>query len=318
MSAQGLCPVCGSGLEGMVENPHRRDGNWYNCHNCGCYFCSGTALALLESEPEIIKAALSHMIWRKRSSGQDVSIGREELIQACKMEFPDPEEQMDNLILFLGNEQYAEISKQFELQFQDLRAKLGSFTSHDAKYVVLEAFERGLLKGTPAQSMAIASLSFDGWRYFRELERGHTKSTHAFMAMPFGHPELTAFVDTCFRPAVAETGFTLKRLDDAPEAGVIDNRMRVEIRQSKFVIADLTNENRGAYWEAGFAEGLGKPVIYTCEKSYFDANKTHFDTNHCTTVIWDAAEPEKAAEELKATIRNTFPIEAKMPKESAG
>jgi len=43
--------------------------------------------------------------------------------------------------------------------------------------------------------------------------------------------------------------------------------MRVEIRSAKFLVADLTDENRGAYWEAGFGEGLGKKVYYTCEAS---------------------------------------------------
>ena len=31
----------------------------------------------------------------------------------------------------------------------------------------------------------------------------------------------------------------------------------------------FTHGDPGAYWEAGFAEGLGKPVIYTCEKDDF-------------------------------------------------
>jgi nucleoside 2-deoxyribosyltransferase len=63
---------------------------------------------------------------------------------------------------------------------------------------------------------------------------------------------------------VAATGFILRRLDDEPKAGLIDDRMRAEIQASRFVIVDLTHMNRGAYWEAGYAEGLGKPVIYTC------------------------------------------------------
>ena len=41
--------------------------------------------------------------------------------------------------------------------------------------------------------------------------------------------------------------------------------MRVQIRASRFVICDLTHGNRGAYWEAGFAEGIGRPVIFVCE-----------------------------------------------------
>jgi nucleoside 2-deoxyribosyltransferase len=86
----------------------------------------------------------------------------------------------------------------------------------------------------------------------------------------------------------------------------------VEIRTSRFLIADLTHENRGAYWEAGFAEGLGKPVIYTCEKSKFGVQKTHFDTNHHETVVWEKENLSEAAEKLKVTIRATLPDEAVM------
>jgi len=135
------------------------------------------------------------------------------------------------------------------------------------------------------------------------------------MAMPFGIEAVTQMVNNVFRPALTETGFTLKRVDDVPKAGLIDDRIRVDIRMSRFLIADLTCDNRGAYWEAGYAEGLGKPVIYTCNKHYFDSQGTHFDTNHHQTVVWDPDDPIRAAEGLKAIIRATLPFEAKMPDE---
>ncbi len=116
--------------------------------------------------------------------------------------------------------------------------------------------------------------------------------------------------ESCFKPAVAETGFQLVLLRDKPRAGPIDNHLRAEIRSSRFLLADLTTDNAGAYWEGGFAEGLGKPVIYLCEKSAFDNRGTHFDTNHCQTVIWDPNDKERGASDLKATIRATLPGEA--------
>ena len=88
--------------------------------------------------------------------------------------------------------------------------------------------------------------------------------------------------------------------------------MREEIQNAELVVADLTHDNPGAYWEAGYAEGLGKPVIYTCEKTKFEQQKTHFDTNHLLTIQWDPENPAKAAEELKATIRATLPHLAKL------
>ena len=45
--------------------------------------------------------------------------------------------------------------------------------------------------------------------------------------------------------------------------------MRERIRDAAFVLVDLTHDNPGAYWEGGYAEGLGKPVIYICEASKF-------------------------------------------------
>jgi hypothetical protein len=105
---------------------------------------------------------------------------------------------------------------------------------------------------------------------------------------------------------------TLRKMQSKPRAGLIDDRLRVEIRNARFLIADLTDDNEGAYWEAGFAEGLSKPVIFICEKTKFKKKKTHFDTNHHLTVKWDKDSPQDAAEELKATIRATLPDEARM------
>ena len=109
-----------------------------------------------------------------------------------------------------------------------------------------------------------------------------------------------------------KTGFELFRLDETLTAGIIDNQLRVQIRNSRFLLADITYNNLGAYWEAGYAEGLGKPVIYLCERKKFDETKTHFDTNHHTTIIYDKDDLEKAEKDLKATIRSTLPAEAKM------
>jgi nucleoside 2-deoxyribosyltransferase len=88
--------------------------------------------------------------------------------------------------------------------------------------------------------------------------------------------------------------------------------MRVEIQASDFVVADLSHDNLGAYWEAGYAEGLGKPVIYTCEKSKFELAKTHFDTNHHLTILWNTDAPNLCLEEFTTTIRATLPHIAKM------
>ena|ERR1700682_5148557 len=144
------------------------------------------------------------------------------------------------------------------------------------------------------------------------LKRQRVESRMAFMAMQFSDPQLDDLVDAHFKPAVTSAGFELRVLTDRQPAGLIDDQLRVALRRSRFVIADLTHGNQGAYWEAGFAEGLGRPVIYTCRKKEWeeDNRKTHFDTNHLVTVIWDPAKPADAATRLAATIRATLPDDA--------
>jgi nucleoside 2-deoxyribosyltransferase len=132
------------------------------------------------------------------------------------------------------------------------------------------------------------------------------------MAMQFGDAEFNRVVNDCFKPAVKAAGFELRLLTDGQPAGLIDDQLRVALRTARFVIADLTHGNKGAYWEAGFAEGLGRPVIYTCRKQEWDANKSHFDTSHLNTIIWDPENLRDAGTRLTATIRATLPAEAKM------
>src|SRR5262249_3930811 len=100
------------------------------------------------------------------------------------------------------------------------------------------------------------------------------------MAMKFGDATLDRMVRECFRPAVERTGFDLRVLTDQQAAGLIDDQIRAALLSARFVIADLTHGSHGAYWEAGFGEGRGIPVIYTCEKSAWEQNKSHFDTSH--------------------------------------
>jgi hypothetical protein len=154
-------------------------------------------------------------------------------------------------------------------------------------------------------------LTMSGWNRYAELKDRRIASRTAFMAMKFGDAELNHAIATCFKPAVPRTGFDLRLLTDQQQAGLIDNQLRAALLSSRFVIADLSHGNHGAYWEAGFAEGLDRPVFYTCKASVWEQQKTHFDTNHMLTIVWDENNLKKAEDELTSTIRTTLRAEAK-------
>jgi hypothetical protein len=154
-------------------------------------------------------------------------------------------------------------------------------------------------------------LTLAGWEAFERLRKATVESRTAFMAMKFDDAVLDNVVETCFKPAVIRAGFELRKLTDQQPAGLIDDQLRAGLLSSRFVIADLTHGNHGAYWEAGFAEGLGRPVIYSCEATKWEKEKPHFDTNHMLTIIWSADDLETAGRKLTATIRATLRTEAK-------
>ncbi len=225
--------------------------------------------------------------------------------------FASPAIQAINLIRYIGDE-VLESGQPID-QLSGISEISGSPSEELADQILEELHQRGLVNmGDPVKMLdgtafVNISLTLDGWERYEAEKRGGRAGNYGFIAMKFGEVDLDDFVEKVVKPAVRNaTGYDLLDMRDSARAGVIDNIMRIQIRDAKFVIADLTHDNRGAYWEAGYAEGLGKPVIYICEKTKFDEKKTHFDTNHCLTVPWSRDDDTGFCDALSATIRRSL------------
>jgi hypothetical protein len=259
---------------------------------------------------------LSHVIRKAHEAGQRLLLDSYTAEAILRNPLPRPREQADLLIQWLASNSPGP-GESLELDYDHHGAIVGAKSHAGFSLLVDHLISTGLASGPhttflSGESASLISLTFLGWDYFESLRLGGTTYRKGFMAMKFGVPELNSLLDHVLKPAAKRAGFDLYKLDDKPKAGLIDDRMRVEIRAADFVIADLTHDNLGAYWEAGYAEGLGKPVIYTCERNRFEAAKTHFDTNHHLTIVWDAESREDAGLQLTETIRATLPHLAKL------
>ena len=73
-------------------------------------------------------------------------------------------------------------------------------------------------------------------------------------------------------------------MDRDPHIQRIDAKIEHEIRNSAFVVADVTEQKQGVYYEAGFAKGLGLPVIWTVNEK--EKDDLHFDTRQYRHIIW--------------------------------
>lgn len=307
------CPLCNIQLKAAPPRDKTGGADWFNCERCGNFGLTETALSLWngQSRDDQARAVLSHFVRRARMGDECPLVDSNVLSRVLDEDYlPSPNDLVNNLLLFIGDQSYPGASALFSIQ--EHGAIIGAINDKGFYFAIhsLENLELARIESANRGILGL-SLTLTGWSKYDALKKGTHAGNKAFMAMKFGNDDLDKMFNSYFRPAVSATGFTLMRLDDEPRAGLIDDRLRVEIQTSKFLIADLTYGNNGAYWEAGYAEGLGKSVIYTCSQEHFDEAGTHFDTNHHLTVIWDKTNPQGAVDQLKATIRATIP-EAKM------
>ncbi|MDR3665809.1 MAG: hypothetical protein P4L35_03090 [Ignavibacteriaceae bacterium] len=309
------CPICNT--QTTVESI--AEGSAYNiyCTRCGKFEVTDSAITMFQNS-EINTKPLSLSYWIRQHQTKeskviiDLNLMRKLLIN---FEPPKPREQSDNLLLWIGSN----VKKPDAVvirPFNDLISIVGAVDEANVIYLSQYLNEQKYIVYKYSSTQMHAQMTFNGWDRYYELQRSNKESQLAFMAMKYGNETLDKIFNTVIKEAVDNTGFEIRILSEVKRSGLIDDKLRIEIRRSKFLIADLTDGNNGAYWEAGYAEGLGMPVIYICEKSVFDdkAKSTHFDTNHHLTVPWEDTEEglKIFADELKATIRATLPVDAKM------
>jgi len=150
-------------------------------------------------------------------------------------------------------------------------------------------------------------LSLQGWERYEQICEGEGEGNEAFMAMPFGNEELDKVFRDFWKPAAEKVKYRLERVDERPSAGLIDDHIRSRIRKAKFMLCDLTGGNQGAYWEAGFAEGVGVPVIYVFkEEKEGENHKPHFDVNHHLYIKWNETNLAEQAKLLTDVITETM------------
>ena len=322
MAASEPCPVCKNREGGACQRwpSSDRDSETITCDVCGEFEVSRSALIPLDYEysdyTQTVRLAISSRIRRANDEGIIPPIlttyALDELLGSDPV-LPTPVEQSTNIVRYVGDRVLKEFSpvKQIPVSFP---ASIGAPSRAFAMAIAKELIGKGLMTGLNAASQAAPNevfnlnLTLDGWDLYEAEKRGKVAGNYGFIALKFGDPILDPFLQATIKPAIKQLGYNLIDLRDVARAGVIDNLLRAQIRDAAFVLVDLTHDNPGAYWEAGYAEGLGKPVLYLCEKTKFEAARTHFDTNHSTTVIWTTDAPDAFCRELVATLRRSLDL----------
>ena len=116
-----------------------------------------------------------------------------------------------------------------------------------------------------------------------------------FVAMSFAKTEKLEALYRAIQLGSGRAGYRAVRVDRIEHINKIDDEIIARIRQAKFVVADLTKQNQGVYYEAGFAHGENRKIIYTCEAS--DIKNVHFDINHYNILPWEEEQLKDGSKE---------------------
>jgi len=173
----------------------------------------------------------------------------------------------------------------------------------------------------------------NGWAHLEDLKKTKTDSNQCFVAMWFNPNEMGEVYEEAIRPAIeykednkSEPRFKAIKIDNVEHINDINDEIIANIRRSRFMVCDLTGYRGGVYFEAGFAYGLGMPVIYTCRKDWCSEDKlrdadgqiletlkdsngrdirvrkegVHFDLAHRNRIEW----VDKNLEDFKIKLQN--------------
>lgn len=148
-----------------------------------------------------------------------------------------------------------------------------------------------------------------------ELQKTNRVNKDVFVSMAFNGG--TKDTREAIRSGITNAGFSSKFIDEIIHNHQIMPEMFRLIRECRFLILEISDPNYGAYYEAGYALGLGKEVIICCkeeifnkeyttdeEKKYAKYLKPHFDIAQKQILVWKDYEDltKKLCEWIKALI----------------
>ncbi len=294
---QNNCSIC---KYDAIVKPDRkgRDGYEISCPRCGEYQISGTLAAIELSQygkPHLISGIVRNL----SESGNPIELSLaviENLFDSNKIP-DDPFDIIDLLLRHIANKS-GKIQIPIKFNINNDFSLLYLENENEFKYYVNKAKELDYLE---YDSKQMIRLTLNGWKRLSSTKQLLQKSNRVFVAMWFDQ-SLNDIWENGFKSALIEIGFKPQRIDLQEHNEKICDRIISEIRQSRLLIADFTGQRGGVYFEAGFAMGLGIPVIWSCSEK--DIENLHFDTRQYNHIVWQNSQDlkTKLINRIKATI----------------
>jgi len=290
------CKVCHNSA--LLFDLPDRDAIAVYCPVCGEYII---AISAAEMEP-LIESERAHLLSAatrsaaERGSFLTINVDNLDLLIDTARKPKHILDYIDALLRYASQFGFGKIIQLDEFDYSLLTCK----DNLEVSYIIGAATDYGFVEHVAMGG--VFEVKPRGWERLAEIEQNSIKSDQAFVAMWFGDEVKSAYLEG-IKPALQATGFSPLRIDESHHNDKIDDRIISEIRRSGLLIADFTAHRGGVYFEAGFAMGLGIPVIWTCHND--DIGGAHFDTRQYNHITWET--PAELCKKLEDRIRATIP-----------
>ena len=303
------CPIWGAGYSAKGWR-YPREGRYVvedSPRAGGAYELTDDAEDWLDQLGETGKARLTTWLVDQRRNGVNTPAVTSDAVEYTRKKRPLPVHERAERLLQCMAEQSEAVGTAVLVDAENDPAHAWSESTHfdDVYYFLNYLFEKGWIQGHRGSDGSFAgTLTVDGYSRIAD-QASNTDSSQAFVAMWFGD-EMDDAYEQGIRLGIEAAGYTPMRIDRKANVNKIDDEIIAEIRRSRFLVADFTHGEGGArggvYYEAGFAYGLGLPVIYTCRKTMED--DIHFDTRQYYHIFWEtlAELRDRLAQRIEALI----------------
>lgn len=283
------------------ERVSGKDASIFECVVCGRYTISALLRELLPAADDDDAKLLPYVRAHTRQAaegGQTAELTNDNWRDLARGHANTPVATKLRKLLELVAKRSRRPGEDVEIRRDLIYPLVDAVSAEEVQYLIDHLLERGFLDKSRFHDYFV--LLVEGWASLEPAPGGIPG--RGFVAMSFD-PSLSDAYTQGIQPAIKDDcGFDPIRVDLIHHNGKICDRIVAEIRLAQFVVADFTLHRAGVYFEAGFAMGLGRPVIWTCRKD--DLLNAHFDTRQYNHIEWETPGElrHKLADRINATI----------------
>ena len=144
------------------------------------------------------------------------------------------------------------------------------------------------------------TVSVDGWDRAASLETDATHRTNALIAISGEHGYSEEYVQAV-KTACIIGGHPVAEYPCYDSDAKIGHQLIAAVRESRFIVCDLSSPDPNTYFIAGMAKALDKAIILTCK--YDVRKKLSTDTEHLNVLYWKDTQTDALTDSIANAIR---------------